>query len=74
MRYIKNFIELKLLLLKLQAWKCRRKCILMFCHGSSGMKLLSIFGALGQKEEVLLSIFCGTAITLERLPPTTPHL
>ena len=67
--YIKKFIHSKLLL-KLQVLKCRRKCILcQFCHGSSGMHLLSIFGALGQKVEVLLSIFCGTKITLERITP-----
>ena len=70
--HIKKFIHSKLLLLELQAWKCRRKCILcQFCHGSSGMHLLSIFGALGQKVEVLLSIFCGTKITLERITPSS---
>ena len=67
----KKIIYLKLLLLKLQAWKCRRKFILcQFCHGSSGMHLLSIFRAFGQKMEVLLSIFCGTKITLQRITPS----
>ena len=71
--HIKIFIHSKLLLLKLQAWKCRRKCILcQFYHGSSGMHLLSILGALGQKAEVLLSIFYGSKITSERITPP-PH-
>ena len=71
----KKIIHLKLLLLKLQAWKCRRRCILcQLCHGSSEMHLLSIFGALGQKVEVLLSIFCDTKITLERNAPPPPVL
>ena len=45
-------------------------------HASSGTQLLSIFGALGQKVEVLLSIFCGTKVTLERIStaPAPPFL
>ena len=31
------------------------------------MDLLGIFEALGRKVEVLLSIFCGTKITLEKI-------
>ena len=38
------------------------------------MHLLSIFGALGQKVEVLLSIFCDTKITLERNATPPPVL
>ena len=37
---------------------------------SSGILLLSIFETLGQKLEVLLSIFCGTKITLEWITPS----
>ena len=72
--HIKKFIHSKQLLLKLEAWKCRRKCILcQFYHDSSGMHLLRIFRALGQKVEVLLSIFCGSKITLERITIPPPH-
>ena len=72
--HIKRFIHSKLLLLKLEAWKCRRKCILcQFYRDSSGMHLLRIFRALGQKVEVLLSIFCVTKITLERITPPAPR-
>ena len=36
------------------------------------MHLLSIFGALGEKVEVLLTVFCGTKITLERITAPLP--
>ena len=62
---MKEFIHSYPVLLKLQAWNCKSSC------ASSGIHLLSIFGALGQKVELLLSIFCGTKITLDSpcLPP-----
>ena len=76
---MKFFIHLCLWLLKQQTRKRKRKCILChFWNTPFGV----FFGALSQKLEVLLSIFCGTKITLEwitflpRVPATkyTPSL
>ena len=35
---------------------------------------MSMFETLGQKSEVLLSIFCGTKINLEWITPPLPFL
>ena len=64
--HMKLSIHSCILLLKQQTWKSKRKS----CT-SSEIRLLSIFEILGQKLEVLWSIFCGTKINLEwitRLP------
>ena len=59
---MKFFIHLCLWLLKQQTRKRKRKCILChFWNTPFGV----FFGALSQKLEVLLSIFCGTKITLK---------
>ena len=54
-------------------WNCKHGTVKanVFC-ASPGIHLLSIFGALGQKVELLLSIFCGTKITLDS-PCLPPH-
>ena len=73
---IKNFFHSYLLILK-HTWKCKRKCIL---HQFWNTLAMSILEMLDQRLKVLLSIFCGTKISLEwittspflDLPPSLP--
>ena len=60
MHHIKFFIYSRLLLLKQQTWKCKRKCILCQFWNT-----LAEYFLRHQKLKVLLNIFCCTKIMFE---------